>query len=364
MIRVLHIVGAMHRGGQETLIMNLFRQIDRKKVQFDFIVHTTKKMDYDDEILNLGGIIHRVCRKKISFIKNLLQIRNIVKKNRYIIVHRHGDNSFFISVDLFAAKIGGAKELISHSHNTSTKAKFLHKLFRKFNNKISNHKFACGNDAGQWMYRNNNFTIIKNGIDLKFFEYKLKYREEIRSELDIESNRFVICHVGRFNEQKNHIFIIDIFAELLKTLPKAILLLIGDGELRNQIERKIKHLGIEKNIYLLGKRNDINKILMGSDLFLFPSLFEGLPVSLIEAQASGITIVMSSVITDEVIISRNVEKISLSQDNLFWVKQIVNYSTLKRKGIEFNNHLKEYDSEAISINLQNFYLNLNGNDLC
>ena len=319
--RILHIVGQMDRGGQETFIMNLYRNIDRNQIQFDFVVHTSQKCDFDDEIISLGGKIYSISPLSKSFLKHCKELYKIIKENKYDTIHRHTASSI-VFVDLFVAKMAGAHNRICHSHNTQNNQKGLHRLFRPLLNLFVTERLACGMEAGKFMFGKKEFTVIPNGINVSHFKFNNESRSKKRKELHID-DKLVITNIGRFNEQKNHTFLIDIFYEYQKIEKNAILCLVGKGNLQENIKNKVKQLSIEDKVYFLNTRNDVNEIMMASDIFLFPSLFEGLPVALIEAQATGLPCLISDTISKEAIIeSKLVHMESLSTDVSLWSKKM------------------------------------------
>lgn len=356
MIRVLHIVGQMNMGGQETFIMNLYRKIDKEKVQFDFVVSSKDKGYYDDEIEENGGKIYRITSMSENILKHCNELMKILKKGNYKIIHRHTASSIIL-FELLVAKICNIPNIIVHSHNTNTSKKFIHKIFRPFMNKLCNYKFACSEDAGKWLFgKKEKFEVINNGIDVKKYEYNEKIRCKKRKELKV-MNKFVIGNVARFNKQKNHEFILNVFEEILKIKPDSVLLLVGDGEEKLKIQEKCKLKKIEDKVIFLGVRKDVNEIMQAFDVFLFPSLYEGLPLTLIEAQASGIKIYASSTITPKVNITNNINFISLSDNAAMWAKKIVENDNIRNLDIESLYNL--YDSTKIAQKIQQKYLDMN-----
>ncbi|WP_078432584.1 glycosyltransferase family 1 protein [Metabacillus halosaccharovorans] len=330
-IRVLHVVVNMNRGGAETLIMNLYRNIDRSKVQFDFL--TCKEGVFDQEILDRGGKIHRIPYitdgGHFHYIRNLKQF--FKANNHYKIVHSHMDKmSGFV---LKAAKKAGIPVRIAHSHNTQSEGGFIARLYKEYAGsnivKSATHYLACSNLAAKWLFKNkaDSSKLLKNGIDTQKFSFSKKIRDKVRMELGVEEDSLVLGHVGRFNHQKNHEFLIEVFNELKKVDSKAYLVLVGDGTLRYDIEEKVKRLGLEEKVKFLGVRSDINSLLQAFDLFVFPSLHEGLPVTLIEAQGSGLPCLISEYITDEVDMKVDLIKFLPINSGNIWVEEIRKIST-------------------------------------
>ncbi len=356
-LRVLHVVTYMGRGGLETMIMNHYRNIDRKKVQFDFLVHRDFEADYDKEIYELGGRIFRL-PKLVPWSPKYHNALNDFFKNHpeYDIVHVHQD--CLSSIILKAAKKSGITSRIAHSHNSSqTKdLKYPIKLFyRPKISKFATHLFACGKAAGDWMFCGKPYDIIHNAIDAQKYIYSQDTRFKMRKELGIADNELVIGHVGRFLSVKNHTFLLDVFKNISEKHPSK-LLLIGDGALRKEIESKAKSLNISKNVIFTGIRKDIAELLQAIDCFVFPSLYEGVPVSVIEAQAAGLPCYISDRISDECMITPFIKVISLNSSAEEWANIILSSYTEKRENALSYIVKAGYDITSNAKWLQNFYL--------
>lgn len=322
--RILHISGGMYPGGQENFIMNIFRNLDRSKCQFDIILHYIRPGDYTPEIFSLGGKVYLAPRKSRHPIKNFLEIRRIVKDNKYDVVIRHSDNAFAV-VDMIAARMGGAKKCIFHSHSSSSYSKGLHKLFRTTMSWSVTHRFACSENAGKWMYGKRDFKVIKNAIDIKKNMFKQEIRDRVRKEWGMEGMK-VYAHVGIYFPVKNHLFLIRVFSEIIKKQENARLILIGEGEMRQQMESLIDELGLQGKVILTGVRYDVPDFLQMVDVFMFPSIYEGLPLSLIEAQSAGLRCLISDGITDEVVVTDLVTKKALSDGEASWAEKAIELS--------------------------------------
>lgn len=363
--RILLVFGKMNRGGAETLAMNIFRNIDRQKIMFDFMVHTQNHCDYDDEIKALGGRIYRIEQYNVlNHFKYKKDWDTFLKKHsEYDIVHAHMTGS--ASVFLPIAKKYGCY-VISHSHIAQSQRTFRQKIidiYRLPLKRISDYMFACSENSGRWMFGKNvdnfeNYKVIKNGIDSSQFVFSQDDRENLRKTLGIE-DKFVVCNIARFHQQKNHTFLIDIFREIHLKNQNSVLLLAGDGELKYEIEKKVEKLGLKDCVKFLGVRSDIPQILSASDVFLMPSIYEGLPVSLVEAQANSIHIVASDTISQEIKITDLVDMCSLENDAKYWAETVLKY----KNGYERVDRTKEisehgYDIKQTSSFLENFYLNI------
>jgi glycosyltransferase involved in cell wall biosynthesis len=339
-IRVLHVVVNMNRGGAETLIMNLYRNIDRTKVQFDFL--TCREGVFDKEILELGGEIHRIPYitevGHLKYIKSLEQFFYL--HSNYRIIHSHMNQmSGFV---LNAAKKSNIPIRIAHSHSTRSGGGILAKLYRYYAGSLikssATNYLACSRDAAKWLFGGiEEITIIKNGIDSIKFKYSDDVRKSVRRELELNKETLVIGHVGRFTFEKNHCFLIEVFSELIKTKPNTILLLAGDGKLKTDIEKKINDLNLINKVKFLGVRGDVNHILQAVDLFLFPSLYEGLPVTLIEAQGAGLPCIISDTITKEVDLGMGLINYLSISDVKGWVEKIQEFEYEASRSIQVTN---------------------------
>ena len=324
MIRVVQMVGILQKAGMETFLMDVYRNIDRNKVQFDFIVHGQEVHEFEHEIEAMGGKVHHIARKTEGFFKHYADLRRVVKENNYKIIVRGTENAIS-ALDLLAAKAGGARHLIAHSHNglvISKKSKITNMIGRPLINMISTEKYACSTEAGKWLFGNGKFEIINNGRDLNVFTFDRQVRENTRVSLALAEDDFAVVSVARFFPQKNHRRIISIFAELKNQNPKAKLLLAGTGPLENEIRSLCTEMKVEDSVLFLGVRSDVSEILQASDAFLMPSLYEGLPLTVVEAQATGLPCFLSDTITREVDISDCVKFISLDQDDQHWAEKV------------------------------------------
>lgn len=365
-IRVLHRGMSYNYGGMETFIYNIYKNIDKSKIQFDFIVPENTKIAYENEIIKMGGRIYKeICSTKSKPIKYLTYEKNFLKSHKEIqIIHIHECSCCNLSIlkHAYRRKI---PVRILHSHNNqylfkrNVTNKIKEKYYKSNLKKFTTNLFACSEDAGMWMFGDLDFTVIHNAIDCEKFTFNLIERNKIRRELKLE-NKIVYGHVGRFHDQKNHTFILDIFYEIVKKRSNAILLLIGDGENRKAIMNKIDKLKLNSNVILLGLKSNIPEYLCAMDVFLFPSLYEGLGISLIEAQASGlISFASEKVIPQEVKITDLVNFISLNLSAKEWAEKIMDVDTTsieKRKEYSIQVKNAGYDIKVEALKLQNFYL--------
>ncbi|MGG3943979.1 glycosyltransferase family 1 protein [Peribacillus psychrosaccharolyticus] len=359
-IRILQVVTIMNRGGLETMLMNYYRQIDRSKIQFDFMVHRAVPGHYDEEIIKLGGRIFNMPPIKPGNYRKYFRLLDqfFTTKREYKVVHSHiNENSSFV---LRAAKKAGVPGRIAHSHlsNLGLDIKLPFRLYAKSTMRdYPSDYFACSKNAGKWLFGGeiaaNELTVLNNAVHAKKFTFNQTSRLVTRKNLGI-TNELVIGHIGRFEKQKNQKFLIDIFYELQKTQPKSLLLLVGEGQLKRSIEKKVKSLGLTKKVRFLGVREDIPNLLHAMDLFLFPSLFEGLPVVLVEAQAAGVQCLVSNSITKESDITGSLGFMSLKESPEKWTQKILSMSYKHSENIDLMTK-KGYDTTANAKWLADFY---------
>lgn len=315
------MLNSMGMGGIENFVMNVYRNIDRNKYQFDFILQNNEKSFFEEEIEKLGGKVYKIPRFEKAPIKHIKELKRILSENDYAAFHRHTANSVAF-VDLMIAKKCKMDVRIAHSHNTSHNAIVLNNIFKPLLYKYATKHLACGKDAGRWLFGNRDFTTLYNGIDIKKYSFSNDIRQQYREEFKVADNEVLLGNVGRFSEQKNHKYLIEIFSALSKKDDKYKLVLCGDGELREDIEKQIKENNIEDKVILAGVRKDVNCILQAMDIFVFPSLYEGLPVTLMEAQISNIPMIISNTITEEVKYN-NITSIGIEENDIEkWCEEI------------------------------------------
>lgn len=340
-IRILNLFTIMNRGGAETMVMNYYRAIDKSKIQFDFMVHRQERGAYDDEIEAMGGRIFRMCP---IYPQNLFRYQQMLKEffdNHpvYQILHSH-----MSELGYFAFKEAVRHDVpvrICHAHNapvfsSETAIEKLKRIPRELlarqMRKLSTDYFTCSQIAGEWLFGKKNsekLIFMRNAIDAVTFAYNKSIAQRVKADFGW-TDKFIIGHVGRFCPQKNHDFLIDIFNVFHSKYPNSILALVGSGELEGKIQEKVKNLGLDKDVYFLGNRADMPNIYQAFDVFLFPSFYEGLPVSLIEAQASGLPCVISDTISDQTRLTPTYYPISLKEKAEQWVIQLEKCMNYKR----------------------------------
>lgn len=356
-VRVLQVVTYMGRGGLETMLMNYYRHIDRERVQFDFLVHRAERADYDDEIEALGGVIYRLPRL-VPWSRSYLAALNtfFAEHPEYRVVHVHQD--CLSSVILKAAEKNGVPVRIAHSHNANQdkNLKYPIKLwYRRSIPRYATALFSCGKDAGDWMFRGAPYQIVNNAIDTAAYCYDPTGRDEMRRRLGL-TDELVVGHVGRFNPQKNHPFLLDIFAALLKKQPNAVLLLVGGGAEQEKMRQKAQTLRIGERVRFLGVRSDVAELMQAMDVFAFPSLYEGLPVTLVEAQAAGLPCVISDAIPPDAHLTDLVRVMPLSDGAGAWAQALLDTRALPRTDHRAEIAACGFDITSEAKKLQEFYL--------
>ena len=362
-IRVLNMFTIMDRGGAETMVMNYFRHIDRTKVQFDFLVHREQRGAYDDEIESMGGRIYRM--RPVypqNFARYKRDLRSFFQAHpEYKIIHSH-----MSELGYFAFREAERQNIpvrICHAHNAPHcfDAKMIMRTyFKKRMMPYLTHLFMCGEESGKWLYgekNENRFIMLNNAIDAAGYTYDTNKHAEQRRQLGL-SDELVIGHVGRFNPQKNHPFLLNIFAALLKKEPNSILLLVGGGEDMPKIQTKAQELGIEEYIRFLGVRSDVADIMQAMDVFVLPSLYEGLPVTMVEAQAAGLPCIISDKVPPECILTDGlVDIMPLSASPEAWAEKILEKRAVPRTDRRAEIAAHGFDITTEAVKLQEFYLN-------
>ena len=359
-MRVLQVVTNMDRGGLETMLMNYYRHIDRTKVQFDFLTHRQERAAYDDEIEALGGKIYRLPRL-IPWSKHYLSALDAFFTNHpeYKVIHVHQD--CLSSIILKVAAKHGVPVRIAHSHNANQDRdiKYPVKLFyMRSIPKYATHLLACSAAAGDWMFRGAPYQLFANATDTSKFSFSAARAVEMRGKLGISKNTLVIGHVGRFWAQKNHTFLIDIFSQIAAKESNSRLLLIGNGGRFEEIQEKVKALNLADKVIFTGVRVDIPDLMQAMDIFVLPSLYEGLPVTMVEAQASGLPCVISDKVPPECIITEGlVDVLPLSADPKTWAETILEKREVPRTDRQSEIAAHGFDITTEAVKLQEFYIN-------
>ena len=364
-IRVAHIMGKWIGGGVESVVMNYYRHIDRNRVQFDFLCDSDSTDIPYDEIESMGGSIILIppYQRVLEYHKEL---KKVLSSRDYKIVHSH-INALSV-FPLKVAKEVGISVRIAHSHSTSNKLEWkkniLKNTLKKFSKTFATHYFCCTEHAGRWLFGNKAFEsgkvfILNNAIDVSKFKYRPYIRNLKRDELGVDNDTLIIGHIGRFVQQKNHHYVIDVFNEVHKKNKNSMLVLIGQGPLKKEIESRIKDLGLSKAVKFLGQINEVNQWYHAFDVFLFPSLYEGLGMVLIEAQCAGCYCLASTEVPIVVKATENIHFLSLDQAPLIWAEHVLKRKEC-RKGQEYKYELEVanqgYDIKTEVKKLQSFYL--------
>ena len=325
MMRVLHVIGAMDRGGAETMIMNLYRAMDRTEVQFDFLVHEERECDYDAEILSLGGRIFRAPRfNGVNYYAYRRVFRELFETHpEWLVVHGHIGSS--AALYLTEAKRAG-RVAIAHSHAQNYMKGLPCLAFKVLSyptRNIADWFLGCSEEAcvdrfGPQVAQGERCFVLRNGIDLSRYAFDDAVRARMREELGVRSDAPVFCHVGRFTEVKNHAFLLDVFSLSKSEMPDAVLLLAGRGELEDEIRRNVDARGLADAVKFLGVRDDICDVLQAADVFVFPSRKEGLAIAVVEAQASGLPGLVSTGVPDVAVVSKGVVHIDLAEGAQRW----------------------------------------------
>nr|WP_321152438.1 glycosyltransferase family 1 protein [uncultured Acetatifactor sp.] len=309
---------AFQLNGITSMIMNYYRNMDCVGMQIDFLSANEIDMEIEAEMYKRGANVYCIPRKSepLNYFKKTYEL---MKKNQYDIVHVHGNSAMMI-IDILPARMAKIPIIIVHSHNTTCNHNGMHKLLNPIFKYCYTHRFACGQKAGEWLFQDKPFEIISNGIELRTYKYNVKIRERYRDSIQA-GERVVIGAVGNFNKQKNHEFLLDIYAELVKENEAYMLLLIGEGPILPKMKEKAYSLGINESVIFLGKTSKVSNYMQAMDIFVLPSIHEGMPLVLVEAQAAGLPCILSDVVTKEADLTSSIRYVPLAQ-TIDWVKAI------------------------------------------
>ena len=359
-IRVLHVIRLMNHGGVESMIMNLYRNIDRTKVQFDFVQNSNEPAVYDEEILSLGGKIyhcpHYNGKNHFAYTKWWHEFFKS-HPGEYPIVHGHLGSTAAIYLSI-AKKYGSYA--IAHSHSAGA-GKLQFRLFSFPTRYIADHFFACSMDAAQARFGKKvaeniqKCQVLNNAINLNRFAFSAETQNRMRRELNIPADVLVVGHLGRFRAEKNHLFLLDVFAQIHRSNPNSVLLLVGDGELRSSICDKIDSQGLTESVILAGARNNTWDYYNVMDSFVLPSLYEGVPVSLVEAQAAGLPCIVSANVPADAAITDSVQFLALDSGVDNWAEFICKEASLPRRTVQSQLSAAGYDIAETAKWLENFY---------
>lgn len=366
-LRVLQVGMTRNLGGIETYLIEQFRHLDKSKIDYDFVNITGEySICYEDEILASGSKIFKVVSRHKNPLLHYWQWFNILLQNKGVYdVIVLNTNSLEYVFPLVLGKIFGIPVRVIHSHNSGFENKqgLARRLLVGMNKKLlawsANLRFACSQFAGQWMFKDNPYHVIYNAIDIHKYDADLAVRDKMRQALNLDT-ALTLLHVGRFSYQKNHSFLLDIFKEVHSIQPDSVLLLVGDtteeSEFLTEVKRKIKAYGLENVVRLLGRRDDVNKIMQAADVLVMPSFFEGLTVVGIEAQASDLPLLLSDTVTKELGLLPSTQFISLEAGPTAWAEAIVNskqhnrqsrYEELKAAGYDIGNETERVEKLLI-----------------
>lgn len=363
-IKILQIIGLACGGGVESVILNYYRHIDKSKIQFDFVVHKNPYQNFVNEVQSMGANVYEITPYNKNIFAFTYEVYKIVKKGHYDIVHSNMNS--LSGFPLLAAGLAGARVRILHNHTTDSKAEgfrtVLKRFLRPFARLFANQYWACSNLAAKWMYGdyaldNKNVSVINNAIDLDMYAFNSIKRNELRKKLGLRG-KFVVGHVGRFVRTKNHDFLIDIFVEVAKKRDDAVLVLIGEGPLMESIKNEVSNLHLANKVFFLGVRNDVADLYNAMDVFLFPSLYEGLGMVAVEAQVNGLPVVASTGVPTEVKASNNIIWIDLNEKAEYWAAEVVSVKrvslddklrSMEKSGFDIKNEARKLEERYINL---------------
>ena len=348
--RILCILSSLDAGGAETFLMKILRALSPEEYQLDFIVSAVNGC-YTEEVLARGGKIYQIPLRRKDFFGAFGGIKIIVKENNYDAVLKLGENSLAVA-DLIAARLGGARHLALRSCNAPTdlslKFRCIHGFFRPILNRVATVKLAPSQLAADFMFgKNSDAKLLHNGVDLHVFCFDSQKRTEIYNEFGL-NGKFVVGHIGRFHPQKNHGYLLEIFKEIQEQREDAVLFLVGTGGLEEQIRNRVCEMGLQNHVIFAGQRFDIPALLSAMDVFVFPSLYEGMPNTVIEAQATGLPCVIADTITREADLTGLVHYLSLNNAPDRWAEKVFSVYSEERKNTSADFTAQGYNIEDVA----------------
>lgn len=363
MIKILEIPsGGILNDGITKSLISYYSNMNKRDLEVDFLaVAELKDEKIKNQIELLDINILELPYRNRKPIKYFRELKKLIKNKKYDIVRVCGSSSI-MAIDLLAAKRAKVKVRIAHSRNTQCDHVFLHGLLKLLFNHSYTHAFACGQEAGEWLFGKRPFTVISNGKNIREYEFNIDFRKKIRAKLALNDNDLALVHVGHFNTQKNHSYLLDIFSSTNKILPNTKLYLFGTGFLFDSIKEKVKNIGLEDKIIFMGQCSNVNEYLNGMDIMLLPSLFEGLPNVIIEGQICGLPCLVSDKVTKECAITDLVKFLPIDKSPEVWAEEIKN--TVLPDRFENNQNIIEqvkkagYDIETAAENLRNLFFKM------
>lgn len=360
MTHILFISQYLRPNGTEKFMMNVFQNIDKSHFKADFLTFANEETIYTQEVKTNGGKIFILPNRKESPWRYYTELDRFFKihKNEYQVVHFCGGSLTSIAPLYFAWK-HNIPVRIAHSHNSQTNDlhnKILHRINRLGIYKIATHHLACSDVAAKWFFGQGPSKVINNGIDVEAFRYKETIRKELRETLSIKLDAFVIGHVGRFCSEKNHTYLIDIFQQIHQTNNKAVLMLVGVGELMEEIKNQVNTLGLSPNVLFLGLRQDVGRLMQAMDCFVMPSTFEGLPFVLVEAQCAGLPCYVSENVSKSSALLPSTKFLPLTIPAKDWAKEICSVGPSRNRASGAEKIISQgYSLSGIIDSLQTIY---------
>lgn len=341
--------------GMTKIMMDVYRY-NRSDLNIEFATSFCEENKFIDEIKGNEDSINKLKTKKHPLVY-MISIWSLIRKNDYDVIYIHG-NSAMMFIEALPCKLGGAKRIIVHCHNTRTRHPMFHYLFKPVLSLITDERIGCSKLAAKWAFCGTKYRVILNGVDTDRLHFDSLIRNNTREELGWQNN-FVIGHVGRFNYQKNHTFLIDIFKEVIAFKPDARLLLIGEGELKDEIYEKVKIMGLEKYVNFFGTTKHIENYYQAMDVLVLPSLFEGLCLVALEAQCTGLPTILADNVSSESFVTPVAYSLSLDRGSKNWAKQICQIENINRRDFVDCFKEKQLDFETMMRKIKAIIVGIN-----
>ena len=359
MKRVLQGLGSLNMGGAETMVVNVLENLDRQTVTFDFVIPGAEEGLLEPRVTKLGAKVYHTPKRSESFVGSYRAFERVIRENGYQTVHLHTQNAFFTAIHVFLARRAGAKRIVVHSHNTMDwrggMALRLHKACRKWLYRHADVRLACGREAAEWLFgTTEGVEVLPLPVCCDRFLFDESKREALRSQLGAEE-RTMYLHVGRFMDVKNHAFLIQVFEEIHRRAPNSLLVLVGDGALRPDIEKQAAQAGLTDSVVFMGNVDNVAELMMAADAMVFPSKYEGFPTVLLEAQAAGLDAFVSDSITKEIVMTGRIHPLSLEQGAQAWADAILQTRRAPNRAADNAAIRERYDVSVAAARLTQIY---------
>lgn len=350
--------GFNNKDGISTILYDYCSRFNMDEFELHLVVSGKYRYDTIENFKRIGVMLHFLPSRKKQLLQYFWHLLRLISKEKIDLIYAHG-SSTLLSIELLAAMISGCRCRVVHSHNTKCDHTRLNSILRPVFNCLYTEAVACGEDAGKWLFGEHSFRIIRNGRDLNQYRYREEVRSMMRSQLDLENDCLAIGHVGGFNRQKNQEYLVHVFNEVVKDKPNSKLFFIGEGNLKTQIQEVVEVLGLSEQVIFMGAISNVQEVLQAMDVMVLPSLYEGLPLVVVEWQIAALPSIISDNVTRECVFSNLVHYMSLESEYESWAKKVLKISennrTVEAEAVIELAKKSGFDIDMDAIELQRYF---------